>query len=232
MKIEVLFPDFCNLFGDLGNIKYLKKCLPEAEFIETKFDEEPRFVKEDVNLIYMGPTTEAMQEKVIKKLGSYKKRIEELIKKNVTFLMVGNAVEVFIDYIENEDGTKIKGLNIFKDIYAKRYLMDRHNSFFVGKYEDIKLVGFKSQFTLLYGDNSKEYFAEAEKGIGLNKESKLEGLRRNNFIGTYLIGPILVLNPDFTLEFEKMIGVKEPKLAFEDEVRKCYEIRLKELSNK
>ena len=232
MKIEVLFPDFCNLFGDLGNIKYLKQCLPEAEFIETKFDEEPRFVKEDVNLIYMGPTTEAMQEKVIKKLGSYKKRIEELIKKNVTFLMVGNAVEVFIDYIENEDGSKIKGLNIFKDIYAKRYLMDRHNSFFVGKYEDIKLVGFKSQFTLLYGDNSKEYFAEAEKGIGLNKESKLEGLRRNNFIGTYLIGPILVLNPDFTLEFEKMIGVKEPKLAFEDEVRKCYEIRLKELSNK
>ena len=96
MKIEVLFPEFCNLFGDLGNIKYLKQCLPEAEFIETKFDEEPRFVKEDVNLIYMGPTTEAMQEKVIKKLSPYKKRIEELIKKNVTFLMVGNAVEVFI----------------------------------------------------------------------------------------------------------------------------------------
>ena len=232
MKIEVLFPEFCNLFGDLGNIKYLKQCLPEAEFIETKFDEEPRFVKEDVNLIYMGPTTEAMQEKVIKKLSPYKKRIEELIKKNVTFLMVGNAVEVFINHIENEDGTKIKGLNIFKDIYAKRYLMDRHNSFFVGKYEDIKLVGFKSQFTLLYGDNSKEYFAEVEKGIGLNKQSKLEGLRRNNFIGTYLIGPILVLNPDFTLKFEEMIGVKEPKLAFEDEVRKCYEIRLRELSNK
>ena len=232
MKIEILFPEFCNLFGDLGNIKYLKKCLPEAKFIETKFDEEPKFVKEDVNLIYMGPTTEAMQEKIIKKLSSYKERIEELIEKNVAFLMVGNAVEVFINHIENEDGTKIEGLNIFKDIYAKKYLLDRHNSFFVGKYEDIKLVGFKSQFTLLYGDNSKEYFAEAEKGIGINKETKLEGLKRNNFIGTYLIGPILILNPDFTLEFEKMIGVKEPKLAFEDEIRKCYEIRLKELTNK
>lgn len=232
MKIEVLFPEFCNLFGDLGNIKYLKKCLPEAEFIETKFDEEPKFVKEDVNLIYMGPTTEAMQEKIIKKLSSYKERIEELIEKNVAFLMVGNAVEVFINHIENEDGTKIEGLNIFKDIYAKRYLMDRHNSFFVGKFEDIDLVGFKSQFTFLYGDNSKEYFAEAEKGIGINKESKLEGLKKNNFIGTYLIGPILVLNPEFTLRFEKMIGAKEPKLAFEDEIRKCYEIRLEELSNK
>ena len=173
-----------------------------------------------------------MQEKIIKKLSSYKERIEELIEKNVAFLMVGNAVEVFINHIENEDGTKIEGLNIFKDIYAKEYLLDRHNSFFVGKYEDIELVGFKSQFTLLYGDNSKEYFAEAEKGIGINKESKLEGLKRNNFIGTYLIGPILILNPDFTLEFEKMIGVKEPKLAFEDEIRKCYEIRLKELTNK
>ena len=25
MKIEILFPEICNLFGDMGNIKYLKK---------------------------------------------------------------------------------------------------------------------------------------------------------------------------------------------------------------
>lgn len=27
MKIEILFPEFCNLYGDISNIKYLKKCL-------------------------------------------------------------------------------------------------------------------------------------------------------------------------------------------------------------
>ena len=31
MKIEVLFPEFCNLFGDAYNMVYLEKTLPEAE---------------------------------------------------------------------------------------------------------------------------------------------------------------------------------------------------------
>ena len=27
MKIEILFPEICNLFGDMGNMKYLKRIL-------------------------------------------------------------------------------------------------------------------------------------------------------------------------------------------------------------
>jgi hypothetical protein len=41
MKIEVLFPEFCNLYGDMSNIEYLHKCIPEAEIIYTSIDEEP-----------------------------------------------------------------------------------------------------------------------------------------------------------------------------------------------
>ena len=52
MKIEILFPEFCNLFGDMYNMKYLKMCIPNAEFIETALEEEPTFVKQNVNLIY------------------------------------------------------------------------------------------------------------------------------------------------------------------------------------
>ena len=63
MKIETLFPEFCNLFGDISNIKYLKKCLPEAEFIDSPIDQEPAFVKEDVNLIYLGPMTKELKKK-------------------------------------------------------------------------------------------------------------------------------------------------------------------------
>ena len=28
MRIEILFPEVCNLFGDMSNMRYLKKCLP------------------------------------------------------------------------------------------------------------------------------------------------------------------------------------------------------------
>ena len=86
MKIEVLYPEFGNLFGDSSNIKYLKKCLPEAEIINTPINTKPTFVDEQVDLIYLGPMTERSQEIIIKKLKPYRKKIEELIEKNVTFL--------------------------------------------------------------------------------------------------------------------------------------------------
>lgn len=227
--IEILFPEFCNLYGDISNMKYLKKCIPQANFIETNFGEEPTFVKNDVDLIYMGPMTEKMQEKVIKKLIPYKQKIEELIEKNVVFLITGNAIEIFEKYIENEDGSKIEALGIF-DIYAKRNMMKRHNSNFIGKYEDIEIVGFKSQFTQSYGNNEENYFSKVEKGIGLNPESTLEGLQKNNFIATYLIGPILILNPEFTKKVLQKMGIEEPQIAFEQDVKSAYKQRLKELS--
>lgn len=228
MKVEILFPEFCNLYGDMYNMKYLKMCIPDAEFIETALDEVPKFVSEDINLIYLGPMTENTQEKVIDRLKPYKARIEELIEKNVVFLFTGNSVEVLGKYIENEDGSRIEGVGIF-DVYSKRDMMHRHNSFLVGKYEDIEIVGFKSQFTMMYGDNSDIYFIDVEKGIGLNKESKLEGIKKNNFIGTYLIGPILIQNPLFTKKILKEIGYNDIKLALEDDVMAAYEARLKEL---
>lgn len=227
LKIEMLFPEFCNLYGDISNMKYLKKCLPNAKFIETSFDEEPCFVKEKVNFIYLGPMTENMQEKVIKKLKPYKTRIEELIEQNVIFLITGNAIEIFGNYIENEDGSKIEALGIF-DIYAKRDMLHRHNSIFIGKWEDIDIVGFKSQFTFAYGDNTQNYFTKVEKGIGLNTESKLEGVMKNNFIATNLIGPILILNPLFTKKILEKMEIKEKKLAFEEDVENAYNQRLEE----
>ena len=227
MKIEILFPEFCNLYGDMYNMKYLKMCIPEAEFIETALEEEPKFVKEDVNLIYLGPMTENTQEKVIKKLLPYKERIIELIEKNVVFLFTGNALEILGKYIENEDESKIEGLGIF-DVYAKRDMMHRHNSYLIGKYEDIEIIGFKSQFTMMYGNNLETPFIEVEKGIGINKQSKIEGIKKNNFIGTYLIGPMLILNPLFTQKLLKMLG-EEKEIALKEDTMAAYNERIKEL---
>ena len=227
MRIEILFPEFCNLFGDMYNMRYLKMCVPEAEFIETALDEVPAFVNEDINLIYLGPMTEKTQEKVIKRLMPYKERIEELIEKNVFFLFTGNAVEVLGKYIENEDGSKIEGVGIF-DVYAKRNMMYRHNSYLVGMYGNIEIVGFKSQFTMMYGDNSSSYFLQVEKGIGINEESKLEGIKKNNFIGTYLLGPILIENPLFTEKVLQAIGAKTD-IALKEDTLAAYEARLNEL---
>lgn len=226
MKIEVLFPEFCNLNGDMANIKYLKKCIPEVEIIETSIDTEPRFsTQDDISLIYMGTLSENAQEIAIQKLRPYQGRIEELIEKGQVFLFTGNSIEIFGKYIENEDGSKIEGLGIF-DVYAKRDMLHRHNSFFLGEYEDLEIVGFKSQFTMLYGNNEQEYFMKVKMGIGINQESKLEGIHKNNFFATYVIGPFLILNPLFTQKLMKLMGIENPTLAFEKDILEAYQVRL------
>ncbi len=230
MKIEVLFPEFCNLFGDISNMKYLKKCIPDAEFYETSFDEIPRFVNENINLIYLGPMTEKMQEKVIKKLMGYKEKIQELINSNVCFLLTGNSFEIFGKYIQNEDESKIDGLGIV-NTYAKRDMMHRFNDMILGTFENIKMVGFKNQFTKSYGEIENNYFIQTTMGEGLNETTKLEGIKINNFIGTYLLGPILILNPLFTKYLLEKMGVENPKLAYEKEIMESYNQRLKEFEN-
>ena len=230
MKIEILFPEVCNLYGDLQNMNYLKKCLPQAEFINTSLGEEPAFVTEKIDFIYLGPMTEKTQEKVIQKLLPYKSRIEELIESSTVFLFTGNAMEVLGKYIENEDGTKIDAIGIF-NVYAKRDMLHRYFGAVLGKLSDIDIVGFKTTFSFTYGENENNYFIKVNKGIGINKQSKLEGVRKNNFIGTYLIGPILITNPLFTKYLIELMGEKNPKLAFEEEILDAYQERLLEFKS-
>ena len=228
MKIEILFPEFCNIYGDYGNILYLKKCLPNAEFIETSLNEEPKFINEDIDLVYMGSMTEKVQEKIIKKLMPYKENIREQIEEEKAFLFTGNSFEIFGRYIENEDKTQIEGIGII-DIYSKREMFNRYNSIFLGEFEGIELVGFKDQFAHQYGNNSDKYFAKAIRGAGLNRNSKLEGIRINNFIGTSILGPILPLNPLFTKYYlQNILKVENAEIAYEKDAIEAYEKRLAE----
>lgn len=230
MTVEFLYPALANLYGEAVEMKYIEKCLPDAKIVKTKVNEEPYFVKNDVDLIYMGPMTERGQEIVIEKLSPFKDRLEQLISENKVFLIIGNALEIFGDYIENEDGTKIKALGIF-NTYAKRKMMNRYNSLYFGELDGIKIVGFKAQFSHSYGENESEGLFNTLRGDGLHPGSKFEGLRRNNFFGTYLLGPLLILNPDFTKYLLSLLGIENASVPCEEDIRTAYEKRLKEFEN-
>jgi CobQ-like glutamine amidotransferase family enzyme len=230
MKIEVLFPEVANLYGDLSNIEYLKKCLDNnVEIIETSLSDEPAFfTQKDINLVYMAGMTEKSQEIVIKKLKPHADLIEEKIKNGQLFFLTGNAMEILGKFIENEDNSQIRAVGIYH-FYAHREMMDRYSGCYLGKHNDIEIVGFKAQFTTSYGNNDDTYFAKTELGMGINIGTKCEGLHRNNLFATSILGPILILNPLFTKELLKLMGVENPKLAFEEEVMAAYNERLKKL---
>lgn len=226
-KVELLFPELCNIYGESYNIEYLRRCNSEIEVIYTNHKHTPAFVNEDVDMVYLGCTTERKQEQIIEILKPYRERIQELIDKGVVFLVTGNAVEIFGNYIKDGDKT-IEGLKLF-DFYSERYMKrERHNSQFIGKFKDMTVLGHRSQFSFAYG-SFDESFISIEKGIGMNEGTKAEGICRNNFFGTYSLGPFFILNPLFAKYILKLMGLDD-SLCFEKEIIEAYEYRLAELS--
>ncbi len=225
MIIEILYPHSCNLFGDRGNVMYLKNNLPEATFIETSLNDKPYFVENEVNFIYLGPMSESMQEKVVERLKPFKERLNELIENKVFFLLTGNAVEIFGKEVADKDGSGFKGLGLL-DITCQRDMFGRKNSLFKGKYENIEVVGFQSQFTIT--NSNEEGLFEKIYGLGLNRQSKYEGVKKNNLFATYLTGPLLVLNPYFTEKLFDLMGIKKERLHLENEVKEAYRLRIED----
>ena len=72
------------------------------------------------------------------------------------------------------------------------------------------------------------YFVKANKGIGLNPETKLEGIHYKNFFGTYILGPLFIMNPLFVKKLLNVIGAKDYSLAFEQEIMAVYNKRVEE----
>ncbi|MGM9521710.1 MAG: hypothetical protein ACI3VB_04445 [Oscillospiraceae bacterium] len=227
MTIEVLYPELCNLYGDLMNAEFLARSCG-AELVKTALSDTPKFVSGDVALLYMGGTTEHGQTIVRERLEQYREDIARRTESGGVTLVTGNAMEIFGEYIENEDGTREKMLGLFP-IHSDRHMMNRYNSLYLGKLDDIKIVGFKSQFGHSYGDNGSGLF-ETIRGAGLNPEVKAEGIRAGNFMATYVIGPLMILNPPFAKYILKLMGVEEPHLEFEEAAMDVYETRLREFS--
>ncbi len=229
MIIEILYPEHANLFGDMFNMRYLQACLPDAEFIRTPMTEVPYFVNHKVDLLYMGPMSERAQQQAILALMPFAERLNELIENGTPMLFTGNAMEVLGHNIQLDSGNSIHGLGILP-MNAKQDLFHRYNGLVLGHFEPIAadIVGFKSQFTSATGNNADCAFIKVERGIGLNKQSKYEGFFKGNMIATYLIGPILILNPALTRWLLDAMGAKDVPLAFEDVITEAYTRRLAE----
>ena len=230
ITVEILFPEAGNLYGDLQNINYLKRCYEGINIVESNLSGEPYFVSNTPDLIYMGTMSESNQILVIEKLRPYISRIRELIDEGVHFLITGNAIEIFGRDVSDVNGEHVDCLNIFS-FTAKRDMDHRYNSLYLGEFDGIKekIVGFKSQFTHSYIiNNDFDHLFMTKRGPGLNPGIKEEGIRKNNFMGTYIIGPLLVLNPYFTKWLLRDLGADSDSLEFEKEAIEAYMERLEE----
>lgn len=229
MKIEVLFPEICNLYGDNMNVTYLAACVPGTEIISTELSQKPAFPDGSVDIVYMGPMPEYGQELAVKALLPYKEAIAAQIEAGKVFLITGNALEIFGEKIETDDGSSISCLGLFPTI-AKRRMLKRYSGLWLGKFGEVDIVGFKAQFAHSFGTVPALF--DSTKGLGLDGTAGSgEGIRKNNFCATYLIGPVCPLNPPFALWLLKQAGAEHAVAAFEKTAMEAYNVRVKEFND-
>lgn len=282
MKIEILFNDICNQFGDTGNTLYLEKLIEEekrknnteSKIIYTSIHDELAFLTEEVDIVYIGSLSESKKKVVLEKLNSKKEEILASIARGQVILATGNAFDLFGEYIildrryeenqfiispenkntteyydawiKDETGNKtgvnmlkiperyiLKGLGIYNTV-AVTDMLSRSNGYCMAEFVDMKILGHKSSFTQSYIlDETKTfpYMAKVKRGRGMNRNSNTEGVRIMNFFSTYVLGPILVLNPDFTQYLLELVGYNKDLFMYE-EMKDAYDIRLNEFNDK
>jgi len=174
--------------------------------------------------------TERAQCIVLDQLFQIKEPLFEAVENSQAFLVTGNALELFGTAIDDVDGTHIDGLGLFP-FHTVRDMLGRYSSLYLGKYKDIDIVGYKSQFTQSYPDQPIPKLFDTVRGPGINRDSTEEGIHYKGFMGTYLLGPLLVLNPPFLIDLVEQITGYIPDLAFQDACIDAYRSRVTEYSD-
>ena len=206
MRAEILFPQVCNLYGDLQNVYYLRRCCPSLEIVETDLRSRPRFLDGEVSLVFMGSTTEQGLRLAADALRPYAADIAARVDAGQLLLLTGNALDVFRPAIESDSADTIEGLGLLP-CRARYQMMKRHNSFFLGSFEDMDVVGFKSLFGHSYDAPERDGWFR---------------------VATYLIGPLLILNPPLCKWLLRRMNAPSDALAFEEAAMASYEKRVAE----
>jgi CobQ-like glutamine amidotransferase family enzyme len=231
LTIEMLFPEIANLHGDNANIGYLAQCRPDARVIRTGLTDTPAFVAGPVDLVYLGAMTEQGQLKAIERLRPHRDRIESLIEAGTAFLFTHNALEVLGTRIRNDDmHYDVPGVGVFGFESTLR-MFGRYNGKVMGTVPEVgaehPVLGYKSQFSMVSVAQWLPGFLTAERGIGRNTATAVEGVRLGNFMGTSLLGPLLIANPHFTRSLLVQLDPdSEPRLAHEQLALAAYDARL------
>jgi CobQ-like glutamine amidotransferase family enzyme len=239
-----MYFDIMNLYGEYGNIKILEEHIKDQGYEVTV---DKKTINDEIDIsqysfIYIGCGTEKNQLVVLEDMKKYKEELNKFINQGKVLLATGNAYEIFgkqitlekRDNIGKEDVT-VEGLGIVDfDVIRQK---DRITSdiIYSSKYLDNKVVGFINKMSEI-NHNLNPLF-KVEFGVGENNKNDFEGVKYKNFFGTYVIGPILVRNPEFLNKIVEQICMSiDDKFVLKDveyELEtKAYELVLNELSKR
>ena len=188
IRVAYLYYDLMNLYGEIGNLKVIEYQLKKQKInvIIDKLSLNDKIEFEKYDLIYMGSGTKKFTLLVLEDLKKYKQQIKEYIENNKFMLVTGNSINVFSKKIGDTEALNIFDFNI-----------SYSNTRLVGDVILDNIIGFQNRDTLIENNNNP-IFNNSEIGI-----------HYKNFYGTYIIGPLLIRNPNFSQKFIKNLIISK-----------------------
>jgi CobQ-like glutamine amidotransferase family enzyme len=193
LTILSVFPDVLDLNGDAQNALVLARRARWAglasEVFPLELGQEP--VIERPGLIVVGSGTESAMASVLTGLRVLEPALQRWVSDGIPLLAVGTGWELLGEVVEFSDGTILEGLGIFS---AKSAPATRIADDVIVDSEFGRLIGFENHSRAIeVGDSAA--LGRVVYGVGNSSESRLEGERTHEAIGTRLHGPILAKNP-------------------------------------
>lgn len=234
MEINILhlYYDIMNLYGEYGNIKILEQHLKDQGF-EVTVDKKSIGETKDLgqyDFIYMGCGTERNQEAILKDIISEKEDLKNFIEEGKTVLLTGNSFEILGKSIDGKPA-----LEIFEFETEHKEKRETPDVICTSEKLENKVVGFINTMSVIK-NNDKPLF-KVEWNSESSSVNEPEGIIYKNLMGTHLIGPLLIRNPEILkVIIEKICTAKDEnfkykEIEYEDE-QKGYELVLKELQGR
>lgn len=197
IKIAHLYYDLMNLYGENGNVRFLQRQLDKQGFkTEVHFlslEDKIKFDKYDI--FYIGTGSENNQRLVLNNLITYKNDILKAFKDGKWFIATGNALELFGKEIRLKDGNVLPTLNLFDFVVNEEEFRIVGEQLYSCNLTNSKIIGFQNRCSTIH--EYDKFIFNVIDGTGVTPNNPVEGIFEDNFLGTYLLGPLLVRNPKF-----------------------------------
>lgn len=224
IKILHLYYDIMNMYGESANVRALMHALDKEDVIyKVDFKSLHDDIKiMDYDFIYIGTGLDESYPIVLEDLKRYKEDLSKYIDANKFILVTGNALDLFSDlkilkFKSVKEDFRIIGEQVYTTDLIKNYV-----------------IGFQNRDTVIKEYSETSLF-KVTTGTGFAPNNKNEGIRKNNFYGTYLLGPLLIRNPYlleyFTKNLLKSKNIKY-KVMSHDTAYQAYDTYLKNFVNK
>ncbi|MBE6608698.1 MAG: hypothetical protein E7633_09110 [Ruminococcaceae bacterium] len=210
IKLLHLFPKLLSLYGEYGNVKIIEKNLKdkgyEANITEYEILSDENIDISEFDFIYVGSGTEKNLIEASERLLPHKEAFCEFISSDKCVLASGNAMTLFGKTLKLKEkeyetlGAFTYTSEIFTDKRFQGDILTDDNNIFASK-----LIGFINTSAIYSGIETPLTNNLLGAKLGNDKASGGDGFISGNFIGTQLIGPIAVKNPNVLAKICEMI---------------------------